>query len=61
VVGFFDQSESWLTRVLEQGRAEGTLSFDGSAASAAQAIVSGLEGALLVARPYPDVERFEGR
>jgi hypothetical protein len=32
VVGFFDQSESWLTRVFEQGRAEGTLSFDGSAA-----------------------------
>jgi TetR/AcrR family transcriptional regulator, transcriptional repressor for nem operon len=59
VVQFFDASERWLTRVLEQGRTEGTLEFTGSPGEVAQSIVSGLEGALLIARPYHDVARFE--
>jgi TetR/AcrR family transcriptional regulator, transcriptional repressor for nem operon len=59
VVGFFDENEAWLTTVLEQGEAEGTLHLTGSASEAAQSIVSGLEGALLVARPYRDVARFQ--
>ena len=45
--------------MLEQGRDEGALHLSGSASEAAQAIVSGLEGALLVARPYGDVARFQ--
>jgi TetR/AcrR family transcriptional repressor of nem operon len=59
IIGFFDHNEAWLTRVLEQGRAEGTLRLDGSASDAARTILSALEGALLVARPYADVARFE--
>jgi TetR/AcrR family transcriptional regulator, transcriptional repressor for nem operon len=59
VVRFFDENEAWLTRVLEQGAEEGTLHLSGSASEAAQAIVSGLEGALLIARPYGDVARFQ--
>jgi TetR/AcrR family transcriptional repressor of nem operon len=59
VVGFFDENEAWLTGVLEQGKAEGSLQLTGSPGEAAQAIVSGLEGALLVARPYRDVARFQ--
>ena len=59
VIAFFDESEAWLTIVLERGEGEGTLRLNGSASEAAQAIVSGLEGALLVARPYGDVARFE--
>lgn len=59
VIAFFDESEAWLTTVLERGEGEGTLRLNGSASEAAQAIVSGLEGALLVARPYGDVARFE--
>jgi TetR/AcrR family transcriptional regulator, transcriptional repressor for nem operon len=59
IVGFFDESEVWLTGVLEQGQAEGALHFAGSAGDEARAIVSGLEGALLVARPYGDVDRFQ--
>jgi TetR/AcrR family transcriptional repressor of nem operon len=58
VIRFFDDNEAWLQRVLEQGRAEGRLHFAGSAADAAQLIVSTLEGAMLVARPYGDPERF---
>jgi TetR/AcrR family transcriptional repressor of nem operon len=59
VVKFFDANEGWLARVLEQGAEEGTLQFSGPAAGVAQSIVSGLEGALLVARPYRDVSRFD--
>jgi TetR/AcrR family transcriptional repressor of nem operon len=59
VVRFLDDNEAWLTLVLEQGRREGSLSFVGSTAVLARSIVSGLEGALLIARPYREVERFE--
>jgi TetR/AcrR family transcriptional regulator, transcriptional repressor for nem operon len=59
VVGFFEANEGWLTRVLEQGRREGTLHFTGKASEVAGTIVSGLEGAMLVARPYGDVARFQ--
>ncbi len=58
IIGFFDDSEAWLTDVLEQGEEEGSLSLEGRARDGAQTIVSGLEGALLVARPYGDVDRF---
>jgi hypothetical protein len=33
--------------------------LSGSPTEAAQAIVSGLEGAMLIARPYDDVKRFD--
>jgi TetR/AcrR family transcriptional regulator, transcriptional repressor for nem operon len=59
IIGFFDQNEAWLTSVLERGQDEGTLRLGGSASEAAQTIVSGLEGALLIARPYGDVARFQ--
>jgi TetR/AcrR family transcriptional repressor of nem operon len=59
VVRFFDENEAWLTRVLEQGVEEGTLHLSGSPGEAAQAIVGGLEGALLIARPYGSVARFQ--
>jgi TetR/AcrR family transcriptional regulator, transcriptional repressor for nem operon len=58
VVRFFDDNEVWLARVLEEGRAEGNLRFQGSARSVARTIVGGLEGAMLVARPYGDIKRF---
>jgi TetR/AcrR family transcriptional regulator, transcriptional repressor for nem operon len=58
VVSFFDDQEAWLVRVLEQGREEGTLRFSGPASEAAQMIVGGLEGAMLVTRPYGDPARF---
>ena len=58
VLRFFDDNERWLEGVLEEGRRERTLSVAGSARDAARLIVSALEGAMLVARPYADVERF---
>ena len=59
VLGFFDENETWVERVLIRGRDEGTLAFAGEPREAARLIVSALEGAMLVARPYGDVERFE--
>jgi TetR/AcrR family transcriptional regulator, transcriptional repressor for nem operon len=58
VIEFFDTNEAWLTRVLEKGQASGRITLNGPAREAAQVIVSGLEGAMLIARPYDDVERF---
>jgi len=59
VIGFFDENETWVEGVLAQGRDEGALAFEGSPREAARLIVSALEGAMLVARPYGDVERFD--
>jgi TetR/AcrR family transcriptional repressor of nem operon len=58
VVRFFDDNEAWLERVLEHGRSAGTIRFDGSARPVARALIAGLEGAMLVSRPYHDVGRM---
>ncbi|HEV7664809.1 MAG TPA: TetR/AcrR family transcriptional regulator [Chloroflexota bacterium] len=59
VIQFFDSSEAWLQRVVDQGQQEGTLYLVESSKETARAIVGGLEGAMLVARPYGDVSRFQ--
>jgi len=58
VLEFFDHNEAWLHAVLEQGRNEGSLEFTGPARDTARMIISGLEGAMLVTRPYGDAGRF---
>jgi TetR/AcrR family transcriptional repressor of nem operon len=58
VLEFFDRNEAWLRAVLEQGRNEGSLEFTGPARDTARMIISGLEGAMLVTRPYGDAGRF---
>src|SRR3954454_389248 len=59
VIKFFDDNETWLVAVLERGVEEGALQVAGPPREAPQTIVSGLEGAMLVACPYGDVTRFE--
>jgi TetR/AcrR family transcriptional regulator, transcriptional repressor for nem operon len=59
VIRFFDANESWLAGTLEQGRLDGSVQFSGNARDTAQMIISGLEGAMLVARPYGDIARFQ--
>jgi TetR/AcrR family transcriptional repressor of nem operon len=59
VVAFLDDNEAWLALVLEHGREDGSLRFSNTAADTARNIVSGLEGAMLLARPYGAIERFE--
>jgi TetR/AcrR family transcriptional regulator, transcriptional repressor for nem operon len=59
VLRFFDENETWLAKTLEAGRAAGQVHFAGSSQEAARMIVCGLEGALLLARPYDDISRFQ--
>jgi TetR/AcrR family transcriptional regulator, transcriptional repressor for nem operon len=55
---FFEFNESWLTRLLELGRRDGTLVVRAAPAEAARMLVGALEGEMLVARAYGDVARF---
>jgi TetR/AcrR family transcriptional regulator, transcriptional repressor for nem operon len=59
VLRFFDENERWLTDLLTAGQADHSLSFIGRVQDAAQHILSTLEGAMLVARPYGDLARFD--
>ncbi len=58
VAAFLVLNQAWLERVLDDGRRAGSLAFPGPSATAARVIVSGLQGAMLVARPDPDAEGF---
>lgn len=55
---FFDANEQWLSAVLDAGRETGSLSFDGEPRDAARSLTAGLEGAMLLTRPYADHARF---
>ena len=55
---FFDHNEVWLERVLDEGRADGSLHFTGPTRQLARMMVGALEGAMLLARPYDDPDRF---
>jgi TetR/AcrR family transcriptional repressor of nem operon len=59
VQDFFNANERWLTGLLEKGRKDRELHFEGPPATQARLLVSGLEGAMLVARTYGDLSRFE--
>jgi TetR/AcrR family transcriptional regulator, transcriptional repressor for nem operon len=59
VIQFFNDNETWLARLLDHGRGEGTLRFSGSSNETARLIVATLEGAMLVTLPYGDVARFQ--
>ena len=58
VIHFFDENQKWLTDLLNEGRSDHTLNFNGPVDDVAQNILSTLEGAMLVARPYGDLQRF---
>ena len=56
---FFDENDRWLVAVLEEGRRSGALKFSGSSLDVARALVGALEGAMMLARSYGEVARFE--
>jgi TetR/AcrR family transcriptional repressor of nem operon len=58
VVEFFDHNQTWLSRVLRAGKANGTIDFRGSAKETARTIIGSLEGAMLLARLFGDVAGF---
>jgi TetR/AcrR family transcriptional repressor of nem operon len=59
VIAFIDLNEAWVQKVLSDGQRAGSITLAGPASDAARLIVSGLEGAMLVARPYGDLARFD--
>jgi TetR/AcrR family transcriptional repressor of nem operon len=59
VLAFLNDNEAWLALVLEDGRKNGSLSFSSPAADTARSIIGGLEGAMLIARPYGAIAQFE--
>jgi TetR/AcrR family transcriptional regulator, transcriptional repressor for nem operon len=54
VVAFFDHNQSWLSAFLERAKETGGLRVVGSSDQAARTVISALEGAMLVSRPYGD-------
>jgi TetR/AcrR family transcriptional repressor of nem operon len=59
VLSFLDENEDWLENVLEQGRKDESLRLNGTAKQTARSILSGLEGAMLVARSHGELESFQ--
>jgi TetR/AcrR family transcriptional repressor of nem operon len=55
---FFNHNQTWLARVLNEGKEKGTIRFQGSANQTARTIIGTLEGAMLLARLYGDVAGF---
>lgn len=58
VTRFFEGNEAWLITVLSAGQADGSLSVNGSLNTTSEVILSGLEGAMLIARTRGTSERF---
>lgn len=58
VIRFFDENQKWLSDLLTEGQSDQTLTFSGAIEDVAQNILSTLEGAMLVSRPYGDLQRF---
>lgn len=56
---FFDENERWLIAILAEGQATKKLRFTGRPREVAQLLVGSLEGAMMLARSYNDVTRFE--
>lgn len=59
VIRFFDANQKWLADLLTEGSSDQTLTYSGDVDDIAQNILSTLEGAMLVARPYGDLQRFD--
>ena len=59
VTHFFDENQKWLVTVLTQGQADHTLRITEPTDELAHTVISTLEGAMLVARPYGDPAIFD--
>jgi TetR/AcrR family transcriptional regulator, transcriptional repressor for nem operon len=58
VCAFFASNTAWLRKVLDEGRADGSLTVAGSSEATAAVILGALEGAMLITRLDGDVARF---
>jgi TetR/AcrR family transcriptional repressor of nem operon len=58
VKAFYDETEGWLTGVLERGRDDGIFAFHGSPGPLAKTFFATLEGAMIAARTFEDESRL---
>jgi TetR/AcrR family transcriptional repressor of nem operon len=56
---FFTANEAWLAKVIDEGARAGVLRSRSTPLETARLVLSALEGAMLVARSYHSLERFE--
>ncbi len=56
---YFELNETWLAAVLEVGRKQGSLRFEGPAADTASYIISSLEGSMMMSRTHGGLARFK--
>jgi TetR/AcrR family transcriptional repressor of nem operon len=56
---FFAKNQAWVTALLTAGRASGELSYAGDPKATASALVSALEGAMLVAKAHGGLASFK--
>lgn len=58
VSSFFEANETWLEKVLEDGRQDDSLRVPGTARETARMVIACLEGAMLIARTCGDPDRL---
>ncbi|CAH1228006.1 HTH-type transcriptional repressor NemR [Paenibacillus allorhizoplanae] len=56
---FFSANLEWLERVLEEGRREGHVKFEGAADAQAHQFLAALQGAQLLSRSFHDVSKYD--
>jgi len=56
IAGYFDEQITWLTDLLDSGRAAGAFRFHGSAGEMARLLFGAIEGGLLIKRTTGDIE-----
>ena len=59
VRAFFDENEAWLTKVLVEGQKAGSIRYGGAVEVEAQLLLTGFQGAQIIARSYEDATRFQ--
>ncbi|SDX50084.1 TetR/AcrR family transcriptional regulator [Paenibacillus sp. CF384] len=59
VAEFFAINLDWLSQVLENGRQDGNLRFEGGAVMEAHKLFAALQGAQLLARSFKDMQRYD--
>jgi TetR/AcrR family transcriptional repressor of nem operon len=58
VCAFFRSNSDWLARILDEGRADSSITFAGTAEDTAAVVLGALEGAMLITRLDGDLARF---
>ena len=59
VRAFFLDNETWIAGILLEGRKSGRIAFAGPASPVARALMSAIEGAMLAAKAFGDLDRFD--